>query len=72
LVGLVQALMHYQQWGMKEIPTEMSCTELQQRWGKPRGNKITPGSVMSLVCAKVKPDGKMSSRPLTATLTKQR
>ncbi|KAK7484626.1 hypothetical protein BaRGS_00024152 [Batillaria attramentaria] len=31
LVGLVQALMHYQQWGMKEIPTEMSCTELQQR-----------------------------------------
>ncbi|KAK7489166.1 hypothetical protein BaRGS_00019544 [Batillaria attramentaria] len=31
LVGLVQALMHYQQWGMNEIPTEMSCTELQQR-----------------------------------------
>ena len=72
IVGLVQALMHYRQWGMKEIPTEMSCTELQQRWGKPRGNKIKAGSVMSLVCAKAKPDGKMSSRPVTATLTKQR
>ena len=72
IVGLVQALMHYRQWRMKEIPIEMSCTELQQRWGKPRGNKIKPGSVMSLVCAKAKPDGKMSSKPVTATLTKQR
>ena len=72
IVGLVQALMHYRQWGMKEIPTEMSCTELQQRWGKPRGNTIKAGSVMSLVCAKAKPGGKMSSRPVTATLTKQR
>ena len=72
IVGLVQALMQYRWWGMKEIPIEMSCTELQQRWGKPRGKKIKPGSVMSLVCAKAKPDRKMSSRPVTATLTKQR
>jgi len=45
-------LSHFQQLGLKEVPTDASVTSLPQQWHKPRGRKIQPESVTDLVLAK--------------------
>ena len=72
MVGLVQALMHYQQWGMKEVPADMSCTQLQQLWGRPRGAKLKAECVLSLVLANPNGGGPRKRRPVKYVPTKER
>jgi len=38
--------------GYKEVPAEPSSTSLPQQWDKPRGPKILPESVGSMVIAR--------------------
>ena len=40
----------------KEIPSDLSCTSLPQKWHKPRGDKITPEPVMKISFAKATTD----------------
>ena len=70
VIGLVYTLAHYQHQGLKEVPDELSSTSLPQQWHKPRGRKVKPQPVTSLVMAKPKKDRKR--RPVLTTQTKQR
>ncbi len=57
MVGLLHTLAHYQQVGLKVAPADLSCTSLPQEWHKPRGKKIAPEAVTSMVLAKPHWDG---------------
>lgn len=40
---------------MNEVPAELPCTSLPQQWHKPRGSKIQPEPVSTMVFSKPKP-----------------
>ena len=52
IIALVQTLMHYQQLGLKEVPTEISATSLPQKWHIPRGRTMVSEPVCQMVMAK--------------------
>ena len=54
LIALAYTLQHYQQLGLKAVPDDLSATSLPQQLHKPRGRKIKPQPVSSLVMAKPK------------------
>lgn len=53
-MGLFHLINHLRCSGLTDIPTEISCTSLQQQWHKPRGKRIEPEQVMNMVCPKPK------------------
>ena len=67
MVGLINTLMYYQQCGLQEVPAEQSVTSLPQQWHKPRGKKICPEPVSSMVLAKPKEARKR--RPVLTDMT---
>ena len=38
--------------GLKEVPIQPSCTSMPQSWDKPRGTKIAPEPVCTMVISK--------------------
>lgn len=35
--------------GLKDVPNEPACTSVPQQWDRPRGHKITPKTVSTMV-----------------------
>ncbi|KAL4225003.1 hypothetical protein ACF0H5_015698 [Mactra antiquata] len=57
--------------GFKEVPAQPACTSLPQQWDKPRGQKILPEPVSTMVIAK--PGNlKRKRKPLTAVFDDNR
>ena len=56
--------------GLTEIPAELPCTSLPQRWSVPRGTKIDPEPVPHMTFVNPKPVRK--KRPIRNTLTDNR
>ena len=57
--------------GYKEVPAQPSCTSLPQQWDKPRGQKICPEPVSTMVIAK--PGNlKRKRKPLSAVFIDNR
>ena len=52
---LVFTIQHYRHLGLNEVLAELSCTSLPQQWHRPRGSKIEPEPVSSMVFLKPKP-----------------
>ena len=62
---------HWSATQIKEIPADVTCTDLPQTWHKPRGSSIQPDPIMS--CTVAKADTDCSDRkkdPLTCILHK--
>jgi hypothetical protein len=38
--------------GYKQVPAMLSCTSLPQQWDKPRGERIEPEPVSTMIIAK--------------------
>ncbi|XP_031552625.1 uncharacterized protein LOC116289835 [Actinia tenebrosa] len=72
ILALVFTLIHYQQKGLKEVPTSLSCTSLPQQWHRPRGTKIKPRPVVNMILAKAKRYATGKKRPVFTKTTKQR
>lgn len=53
--ALVYTVRHYKRPGLNKVPAELRCTSLPQQWHKPRGSKIQPEPVSSMVFSKPKP-----------------
>ena len=53
--ALVYTIQHYKRLGLNEVPAELPCTSLPQQWHRPRGSKIEPEPVSSMVFSKPKP-----------------
>ena len=51
--------------GLVEVPTQPSCTSELQRWDKPRGKKIMPEPVSTMVISQ-STNVKRKKRPYTA------
>lgn len=56
IIALLYVINHWKATNEKEIPSDLSCTSLPQKWHKPRGDKITPEPVMKLSFAKATTD----------------
>lgn len=70
LVGFITALSNWQLMGLTEVPAELPCTSLPQRWSIPRGTKIEPEAVPHMIFINPKPERK--KRPIKNTLTDNR
>lgn len=54
IVGLTKCIQQFKVLGLKDVPTEQSCTSLPQQWNIPRGNKIQPVSINEVLVVKAK------------------
>uniref|UniRef100_A0A8W8JLA5 SWIM-type domain-containing protein n=1 Tax=Magallana gigas TaxID=29159 RepID=A0A8W8JLA5_MAGGI len=54
IVGLTECIQQFKVLGLKDVPTEQSCTSLPQQWNIPRGNKIQPVSINEVLVVKAK------------------
>ena len=70
-VGLLKQLIHYVMMKLKSVPADLTCTQMQQTWHKPRPSKIESETVMNIAYSKAKQsDGKRD--PVTCTLYEAR
>ncbi|XP_061183515.1 uncharacterized protein LOC133191793 [Saccostrea echinata] len=53
--ALIYTIQHYKRLGLNQVPAELPCTSLPQQWHKPRGTKIQPEPLSSMVFSKPKP-----------------
>ncbi|XP_023930658.1 uncharacterized protein LOC112041543 [Lingula anatina] len=72
IYGLVHTLAHYQQYGLKEVPAELSATSLPQQWHKPRGKKISPAPVMEMVMSKAKSATDRKRKPVYTAILQEK
>ena len=56
--------------GLTEVPAELPCTSLPQKWSVPRGTKIQPEAVPHMTFVNPKPVRK--KRPIKNVLTDNR
>ena len=54
IVGLLKQLIHYVLMKLKYVPVDLTCTQMQQSWHKPRPTEIEPAPVMSIAYCKAK------------------
>jgi hypothetical protein len=66
LSALVWTLIHYQESGLKEV------TGLPQQWDKPRGPKINPQPVKSMILAKLCNPNQRKKKPVVPAIPPQR
>lgn len=52
VIGLLFFLAHCKQMNLKELPDELTCTSMQQRWSVPRNNKIASIDVQDVLVKK--------------------
>ena len=57
--------------GYKEVPAQQACTSAPQQWDKPRGSKIEPEPVSTMVIAKPGTTNR-KKRPLIANFDDNR
>ena len=48
VVGLLKQLIHYVMIKVKAVPVDLTCTQMQQTWHKPRPSHIEAEPVMSI------------------------
>ena len=69
VVSLLKQLIHYVNMKMTAVPIDLSCTQMQQSWHKPRPTHIEAELVMNVAFCKAKQcytDGKKN--PVICTL----
>ncbi len=52
IVGLLKQLIHYIMMKVKAVPVELTCTQMQQTWHKPRPSQIEAEPVMNVAFCK--------------------
>lgn len=51
-MAVVMMLEKWKVAGLKDVPAQPACTSIPQQWDKPRGTKIFPEPVSTMVIAK--------------------
>ena len=72
-VGLLKQLIHYVLMKLKSVSADLSCTQMQQTWHKPRPSQIEAEPIMNVVFCKAKqhqPD--TNKDPVTCSLYEAR
>jgi len=54
IVGLLKQLIHYVMMRLPHVPVDLTCTQMQQSWHKPRPSAIEPTPVMNITFCKAK------------------
>ena len=54
VIGLLKQIIHYVMMKLKSVPEDLSCTQMQQLWHKPRPTHIEPEPVMNVTFCKAK------------------
>ena len=49
IVGLLKQLIHYVMMKLKSVPADLTCTQMQQVWHKPRPSKIESEPIVNIV-----------------------
>ena len=54
VIGLLKQLIHYVMMKLKSVPADLTCTQMQQTWHKPRPTEIKPVPVTNVFFYKTK------------------
>ena len=54
VIGLLKQIIHYVMMKLKSVPADLSCTQMQQLWHKPRPTHIEAEPVMNVTFCKAK------------------
>ena len=73
VVGLIKQLIHYAMMKTKRVPDDLTCTQMQQTWHKPRPSQIEAESVMNVSFRRVSQSYSTPKRdPVICTLFEAR
>ena len=73
IVGLLKQLIHYVLMKLKYVPVDLTCTQIQQSWHKPRPTEIEPTPVMSIAYCKAKQSAsQVKKNPVVCSLYEAR
>ena len=68
VVGLLKQLIHYVSMKMKTVPVDLSCTQMQQSWHKPRPCQISAEPIMNVTFCKAKQGQELKKNPINCSL----
>ena len=73
IVGLLKQLIHYVLMKLNYVPVDLTCTQMQQSWHKPRPTEIEPAPVMSIAYLKAKQSASQAKKnPVVCSLCEAR
>ena len=52
IIGVLKQIIHYVMMKFKSVPSDLSCTQMQQSWHKPRPTHIEAELVMNVTFCK--------------------
>ena len=64
IVGLLKQLIHYVMMKLQSVPADLTCTQMQQSWHKPRPTEIQAAPVMNVLFSKAK-QSEINKEPVT-------